>query len=423
MLNCKALLIKSASRCNLNCTYCYMYNTGDLSYKTQPKFISDETVDKIIYRVIEHCREHDINNFLFSFHGGEPMLAGIEFHDKFIRKANDLLLKNNVEPIYSIQSNGTLISEEWCDFLENHQVITGVSIDGTKENNDKFRIDHKGKGSYDRIIKGIKTLVGFSEDSRKRAGILSVINLSDNPLEVYEHFKSLNVPLIDFLFPLYNYDNNPNKDYKQGETPYADWLLKIFYKWFNDKDFNRPIIRTFSGFIEVVLGGRFPVDFYGSTQSDLLVIETNGEIEAVDALKICGHRFTKSGANVHTHSFDEALKTPLASTYHLSHQQLPLKCQKCDINEICGGGYLPTRYKSSNGFNNETIYCKDLLKLITTIQNEVINQMPNNLRRNLNLDYLNHNEIVSIIDNINSSETELNNDLRIALESFKKTNV
>jgi uncharacterized protein len=420
MLNCKALLIKSASRCNLNCSYCYMYNTGDLSYKIQPKFMSDETVDMLLYRVVEHCKEHGIKNFLFSFHGGEPMLAGINFHEKFIVKANKLLKSIDVKPIYSIQTNGVLLNDEWCRFFEEHQVITGVSIDGTKENNDKYRVDHKNRGSYDRIIKGIHTMVNYSKDSRRRSGLLSVVNLDEDPIVVYNHFKQLNVPLIDFLFPLYNHDNNPNKDESLGETPYADWLLKMFYVWFNDKDSNRPIVRTFSGFIEVLLGGRYPVDFYGSTKSDLLVIETNGGIEAVDALKICGDSFTKSGANVHTHSFNEALNTPLAKTYHLSHEQLPKKCQKCDVNEICGGGYLPTRFKSLNGFNNETIYCKDLLKLISVIQNEVLDQIPKDFKENLKMDYLDYESILKKISQTYNDKHVQTDEFFEVLESFKK---
>src|SRR5690349_18876814 len=100
-LKCKLLVLKVASRCNLNCTYCYMYNLGDTTYMKQPKVMSDDVVDNLIARVKKHCHMHGIDVFDFNFHGGEPLLAGPAFFEKFVNKANEALLPE-VTPIFSM---------------------------------------------------------------------------------------------------------------------------------------------------------------------------------------------------------------------------------------------------------------------------------------------------------------------------------
>src|SRR6476619_3302013 len=91
-IKCRSLVLKVASRCNLNCTSCYMYNMGDSTYKNQPKVMSDAVVDGILQKTLLHCQRHNIEEFLFIFHGGEPLLAGFEFYEKFASKALDRLL-------------------------------------------------------------------------------------------------------------------------------------------------------------------------------------------------------------------------------------------------------------------------------------------------------------------------------------------
>ena len=86
---CRVLVLKVASLCNLNCTYCYMYNLGDETFKNQPKFMSNETVDSIIENVKNHCKKHALSTFEFIFHGGEPMLISMDFYRNFVQKLNN----------------------------------------------------------------------------------------------------------------------------------------------------------------------------------------------------------------------------------------------------------------------------------------------------------------------------------------------
>jgi uncharacterized protein len=139
-----SLIVKVASRCNLNCTYCYMYNMGDETYKSQPKIMSNITVENLLYRMKEHSDLHNIDNMSIVFHGGEPMLTGMPFYENFLARAKNIL-PETVQVDYLMQTNGVLLTEEWCAFLKEKNIVVGISMDSTPESNDKYRIYHNGK--------------------------------------------------------------------------------------------------------------------------------------------------------------------------------------------------------------------------------------------------------------------------------------
>ncbi|MFC0186438.1 radical SAM protein [Pseudarcicella hirudinis] len=195
-LRATIVVVKIASRCNLNCSYCYMYNMGDQTYLSQPKVMSDKVVDKLIERILGHCKLHNIDNYEIVLHGGEPLLAGKEFFRKFVSKANKILVEQGgIRVRYVVQTNGLLLSDDWCKLFAELKIGVGVSLDGTPEDNDQYRIDHKGKGSYDRIVKGLNQALNSSYFKEKKlgVGVLAVINIDSEPEAVYEHFKSLSI--------------------------------------------------------------------------------------------------------------------------------------------------------------------------------------------------------------------------------------
>jgi len=359
---------------------------GDSTYKNQPKVMPDEVVDAILEKTLRHCTSHGITEFLFVFHGGEPLLAGFEFYEKFVSKALYRLLPH-ITPLFAIQTNATLLTEEWCELLGRLNIQIGISLDGTPEANDLFRIDHAGKGSYAKIIRGLK-IAQQSLFLKTKPGILSVLNVNADPIKTYEHFKGLQIKGVNFLFPDSTYDQPPPPASNKNETAYADWLIQLFDRWLNEPEDKRMSIPLFEGIIMAILGADSSNEFMGSANNELLVIETNGSIEAVDVLRICGDGFTKRNANVLTHQFDEAMENDLAVLYNLSHKKLCKQCMACPVKDICGGGYLPHRYSRKSGFNNPSVYCHDLLKLITHIQNRVLEQIPDELLTTCGVEFL-----------------------------------
>ncbi|WP_062702676.1 radical SAM protein [Chryseobacterium indologenes] len=374
-LKCRFAVVKVASRCNLNCTYCYVYNQGDKSYLTQPKVMSPDVVKSLIYRIKEHCLQHNIKTFTFIIHGGEPLLAPQKFYEHLVEVSRQILEATDIKLRFTMQTNGVLLTKEWCDLFNKLNISIGVSIDGPEEYNDMYRIYHSGKGSYKDIVKGIKLANDYSNRS---IGVLSVVNIDIQPEVLYDMYLSLKVSSVDILLPDGNYENIPEKlaeDIENNTTLHADWMIRLFDLWYND-DTNNLKIGYFERIMLNILGYDVSSDSMGNKNTDVLVIETNGDIESLDVLKICGDGFTKGNANVNTTSFDDALQTPLAKTYQLSHKILSQTCKKCRVKEICGGGYLPHRFSHDKHFDNPSIYCSNLMKLIIHIQNRIVSSLP-----------------------------------------------
>jgi uncharacterized protein len=416
-LQCRLLVVKIASRCNINCTYCYMYNKGDDSYKLQPKIMSEATVQALMQRVREHCETHGLKSFIFILHGGEPLLAGKDFIRFFTRTAHEMLAPV-ARPRFAIQTNGILLDEEWCQVLGECGVELGVSIDGPEHIHNMYRLDHSGKGSYAQTIRGLQTAVASTALTQK-PGVLSVLNLAIDPLEWYHHIKSLQVSGCDLLLPDHHFDNPPEAYATSAiETPYADWLIPIYDAWFFEKEESMPI-RIFQYLTGIILGNENSSDAMGAGRNELMVIETDGSMEALDVLKTCGPGFTKAGAHLLTHSIDDALQTDLANLFHLSHEKLSKQCLACPVSEVCGGGYIPHRYSSTNGFNNPSVYCKDLLKLIIHIQNRVFSEFSPEMLEELEVEKLDYSLVRELLT-AGAAENE-EPEYSAELESFRKT--
>lgn len=337
----------------------------------QPPLMSGETVDALIRRVRNHCQSHKLPDFSFVFHGGEPLLAGPHFFRRFVDRAVAEIPPETKLRFY-LQTNGTLLTKEWCVLLAELNIGVGVSLDGPKRLNDLYRVGHSGEGSYDRVIEGWKA----AKSQGLRPGLLAVINLEADPLEVYRHARDLNPGSIDFLFPDATHDKLPPHYSRTGEaTPYADWLLKIFGAWVAE-DQPAVRIRIFSYLLRRILGGDDSFDNFNQDPNQVMVIETNGAIESLDVLKVCRAGITLSDTNVHSHDLDDAFDREMVSLYYRSGEQVCATCRRCLLNSVCAGGYLPHRYHSDNAFDNPSVYCRDLMKLITGIQNWVTSQLP-----------------------------------------------
>lgn len=386
-------VLKVASRCNLNCKYCYMYNLGDLSYRNQPKVMSDDVLSALLTKIALHSKRHGVKEVVLVLHGGEPLLAGKEFFRKFVLLAKSILLPD-VTPSICMQTNGTLLSPEWIELLSELEVGYGISLDGPEQINDENRIDHAGRGSYQSVKAAIELSLSSEKGRNLFGSVLTVINLASDPRELYQHFKQLRLRGADFLLPDGNHDQLPaGLGSGMVSTPYADWLIAIFDEWFDsqDKDFE---IRFFDNIMSLVLGSRVSTDNIGGKPNEVLVIETDGGLEPVDVLKSCGHEFTKLNLNVLSNEIDDVYRYEVINKYQAGAKYLCQTCQACPIMAVCGGGYIPHRYRSANGFDNPSIYCADLAKLITHVQARLVSALPQKVRNQYALKTLTYEEVM-----------------------------
>jgi uncharacterized protein len=344
---------------------------GDDTYLSQPKVLSNKIMDALIDKVKIHCKETGAKEFHFAFQGGEPLLARREFYERFVDVANDAL-RRMAKPSFSIETNGVLLTEEWSNLFAELAIQVGLSLDGPKDIHDLYRPDLKGKGSYERAVKGLR--VALKNDFHKKSlRVLSVVHPESDPLAVYAHLRQLQVSQVDFMLPAANYDTRLEglNDHSGKTTRYADWLIAFFNEWSADPDAGRPEIGVFNRILNSFQQSEGTGGYGMNPANNALYIQTDGTIGPHDLLSACGKGFTKSGSNILTDELSSGAETALARLYLNSHTHLNKKCLACSVKEVCRGGELHTRYSSSNGFNNPSVYCHDMLKLITHIQSSL----------------------------------------------------
>lgn len=382
------VVLKVASRCNLNCSYCYVYNKGDETYKNKPKFFSIELVQVLLKRILDYMEKYSINLYTIVFHGGEPLLTGIKYYKDFIQIYEEVFSVTEKTINFVMQTNGTLLNKEFTKALFELNISIGISMDTTEATNSKYRVYHNNKSSY----KEIKNGIDLCNEIIGNSGILSVINVDDSPHDTYSHIKSLKVSYANLLFPDENHDTILLND-TRGKI--GNWLKKMFDEWFFDKDPNKPEIPLFSTLVKLILAIPDGNDIMGKGFGGTMIIETNGDIETNDTLRVCKSGITKSIYNIKNDSLDSIENIPLAELYYYAHHRLSQTCQDCILEDICAGGYLINRYSSKNGFNNESVYCEDIVRLVCHAQNIIAKETS----ENLNLQPIDVNDVLEDIRN------------------------
>ena len=358
-----AVVLKLASRCNLNCSYCYIYNHEDKSYLRRPKLIGDAVYERTLDAMLGYCQERsDDYGMALIYHGGEPTLIGAGRFDRLAARAREVLGPRL--RLLAIQTNAVLLDEEWVEVFRRHEMRVSVSLDGPPEIHDAVRVDHHGRGSYAETVAGIRLL----QEGGITPRILSVVNPGRSGGDAYRHFRSLGVTSMDFLLPDVTHDSRDTFYGGLGETPVADFLIPAFDAWLAEDDPGVEV-RLFSNLLRAFLGDEPGSDAFGNPLMSYLIVETDGAIEALDALRVCAEGIGQSGLNVLEHGFGD-LATGLPLVHQAVHQGFPLAaaCQGCPEREVCGGGHLPHRYSRARGFDNPSAWCADILKLFAHIR-------------------------------------------------------
>jgi uncharacterized protein len=323
----------------------------------------DEVVfERLLFRAKEYCDNRPNHKMSITFHGGEPTLLGSKRFSDYVRKVHEILGSRLGGII--IQTNGTLLDENWIKVFKEWNISVGVSIDGSEVSHNMNRIYRHGGGSHSACINGYMLL----RKAGLKPGITCVINPASNGLENYLYFRSLGAVRMNFLFPDATWESKKRLYDQFGPTPVANYLIPIFDKWFADD--NPDIqIRILWSLISKMMGGSHNSDAFGNPQMDYLIIETDGSIQTLDSLRVCEEGIDNSGLNVLTNSFDD-LQMGVPFVNYIMSNEIPLciECQKCPEVDICGGGHLPHRYSKKNGFNNPSVWCKDILKLLSHIR-------------------------------------------------------
>jgi uncharacterized protein len=360
------LILKVASRCNLNCSYCFVYNKGDSTWKSRPAVMADEIFESAIRRMRQHCLAANQRRVSISFHGGEPCLIGPASFDAWCLKARRIL-ENVCSVDFNIQTNGTLVDEHWAGLFRKHEVRVGISMDGPPQYHDTFRVDHRGRGSHHRVVGGLHAL----QEAGVSFGILAVIPFGADPLEVHRHFLSLGCDNITYALPHFTHDTVAPVHQLYGPTPCADFLIPIFDDWW----FNGSIDVTIGdlwNMSRIIMGGRSHIETLGNEAPHYVFVEADGDIEGLDNLRVCIEGMAKIHLNVLTSDFLDILRVNgMHKKAIFEGMDLPSGCRACPEHDTCAGGYLPHRFSTARGFDNPSVWCADLLKIFTHLRDRL----------------------------------------------------
>ena len=360
------VVLKIAQRCNLNCSYCYVYNRGDNSWMSRPVFISEAVLQQLANRIAEQGSKYPIEVFTIELHGGEPLLFGKSRMQSLVdimrTSCPDVRLK------FAIQTNGLLLDQEWLELFERNDITFGLSLDGPPPVADVHRVRHDGSGSTDELLANIARLRAASPlFDELIGGVLCVIDPRTDGAEMVRWFVGQGFRAFDFLLPDGNYANPPFG--WDGPEPYRRFLLSAFDEWYPMED--APRIRTFEVLVRTFLGVQPVLDAMGGDLRALCVVESDGSIGVSDVARICGGKFAKDELNVFDHPLD----------MHADHYQLdeiqrpPSDCATCPYVTNTGGGYLPHRFDGES-FDNPSIYCSALCGLTQHIYERLREDVP-----------------------------------------------
>jgi len=363
------VLLKVASRCNINCRYCYVYHQGDTNWQRMPKHMSLDTVEDVLEQ-LARLYEDQRHSFAVVLHGGEPLLLPRNILEALLRGLADRLPQTCGR---AIQTNGMLIDEDLLELCLGTNTTISVSLDGPADVNDTFRVAFNGEGTHARTVAGIDRVLRHPQGRRLFTGALCVVDPSSDPERVYEFFKSLGVPSVDFLFKDGNHAKLPPGKVAIESTEYGRWLACVWNCYIRDP--KPPRIRILDDFGRLLLGGPSLKEGRGEFVYGIAVIDTDGTVTKNDTLKSTydgADRFEK------TWSIAEDRLSVIASSpefIHYAQLQRPTSavCKACSLLSACGGGMPLSRWHPETGLENPSVYCADYKLVIGHIRETLQN--------------------------------------------------
>ena len=378
----------AGAHCNLACKYCYYLEKSNL-YKHEPRHImSDEVLERFTKDYIQAQTGQTV---LFTWHGGEALMRPLSFYRKALeyqkRYANGCAIDN------CIQTNGTLLTDEWCEFFKENGWLVGVSIDGPQDFHDEYRKTPAGGSSWQKVMAGIKLL--------KKHGVewngMAVVNdfNADYPLEFYRFFKQMGchylqfTPIVERIMPhsdgrhlahLQDGANCPIADFSVSPGQWGDFLCKIFDEWVRH-DVGKYFVQIFDATLCNWMGEQPGVCSMAKTCGHAAVMEYNGDVYACDHFVFPEYKL----GNIYSHTLTEMLYGERQIDFGaMKMASLPGQCRECEWQFACNGECPKNRFASTaSGEPGLNYLCEGYRKYFRHVapymdfmKNEILNQRP-----------------------------------------------
>lgn len=342
------MLKPAGAHCNLACKYCYYLEKNKLYPTAQRHLMSDEMLEQFTREYIE---AQTMNQVLFTWHGGEPLLRSIDFYRKALSLQQKYAGSRRIDNV--IQTNGTLLTDEWCEFFAQNHWLVGISIDGPQPDHDHYRLTAAGKPSWKKVMQGIKLL--------KKHGVewnaMAVVNTynANHPLEFYRFFKENGCQFLQFtpiverltrhedgrtLASLADKNEIPLSEASVAPEQWGYFLCAIFDEWVR-KDVGKIFVEIFDCTLANWMGISPGICAYSKECGHAGVMEHNGDVYSCDHFVFPEYKL----GNIRDHSLIDMLYGEQQQEFsRLKHSSLPRQCKECDMEFACHGECPKNRF-------------------------------------------------------------------------------
>lgn len=366
----------SGSTCNIDCTYCFFLSKEAL-YPNDKHRMSEATLDAYICQLLASHRAPDVT---VAWQGGEPTLMKLEFFERAIELVEKYRRPNQIVQ-HTFQTNGLLLDDDWCIFFKKHNFLIGLSVDGPRELHDTYRLDRRGQGTFDLVMRGWRYL----RDHGVEFNILCTVNAANqnHGRTIYRFFRDelgakwmQFIPIIERASEetidianqgwsdqpgrgkrlLYTQTGNLVTERTVGQEQYGRFMIDIFEEWVR-----RDVGRVFVQLIDVTLEayfGRYLLCIHAPTCGYGPALEHNGDVYTCDHFVEPDHKL----GNIHSKPMLELVASAQMRKFgDDKRDKLTKQCQQCDVRQLCNGGCPKDRFMlSKDGEPGQNYLCQGL---------------------------------------------------------------
>jgi len=366
--------------CNLNCAYCFYLEKQALFGVDEKYRMSDDMLSAFITNYITSQPTPVVE---FVWQGGEPTLLGIDFFKRVVELQKPFAGTKTITN--SLQTNGTMLTDEWCAFLKKHNFMVGISLDGPKEVHDRYRRDREGKGTFDHVMLGLRLLQKHEVEYNVLASVAR--ETARQPLEVYRFLRDEGVefiqfaPVVERMAGAYTAQSglrlagpaSLDREEEQAEvTPwsiipaeYGDFLIAIYEEWVRH-DVGKVFVMNFEWALNAWIGNPSPVCIHAEQCGRSLVIEHNGDVYACDHCVYPEYRL----GNIRDEALTIMAERSRQSGFGVTKETaLPRWCRQCKVLAACRGGCPKHRFAMTH-YNEPGLQylCEGYKKFFTHIR-------------------------------------------------------
>jgi uncharacterized protein len=320
------MLKPAGPACNLHCTYCYYLDTKELYQNEKKYLLSDELLEKFIRQYME---SQTMTPVLFTWHGGEPLLRGIDFYKKALKFQRQYARNRQVDNV--LQTNGTMLNDDWCRFFKENNFLIGISIDGTQCFHDKYRRTNSGQPTFDKVMCGIQLLKRYGVDYNIM-GVVNDYNV-DYPLEFYNFFKSIDSHFIQFAPIVERYRDGKITEWSVYPEKWGNFLIAIFDEWVK-QDVGTYFVQYFDAALANWMSISPGVCIFSANCGHAGVMEFNGDVYSCDHFVFPEYKL----GNIKEKSLTEMMYSKKQLDFGAYKSSgLSAKCQQCKFQFACHG--------------------------------------------------------------------------------------